>query len=284
MLVLDSLTYLISAIFLWCIGGTWNASSMDLATNQCQENSWDVLRTMTLEGLNFLKSSPCGAFIFLKTSGAVIYGACDVLNVSFSEADYSRYSIANMTAGEKLGILFTSTGAGCIVGPVIADRLTRMDVPASLQKACICGLAIASSGCIGMSFTLPFPFVCLFTAVRSAGDSINWVDSSLLIQKFSPTDMLGRVTAVELAMAYLSEALAACFCGLLMDQLELSAHDSSFVLGSIGAFVFGFWLVFHLLRLGANRPGDKRAIACEQIPTVIALSTEETHLLHKVSA
>lgn len=239
---------------------------------------------MTTEGISFLRSSPCGAFVFLKTSGAVIYGACDVLNVSFSEADYSRFYGVSMTSGEKLGMLFASTGAGSIMGPVIADRLTRMDLPASLQKACICGLAIASLGCIGMSFVLPFPFVCLFTAVRSAGDSINWVDSSLLIQKFAPIDLLGRVTAVELAMAYLSEALAACFCGLLMDLLELSAHDSSFVLGSIGTFVFGFWLAFHFLRLGANCPEDKGANTCERIPVVITIATEKTSLLPKDSA
>lgn len=134
-----------------------------------------------------------------------------------------------------------------------------------------------------MSFVLPFPFVCLFTAVRSAGDSINWVDSSLLIQKFAPTAMLGRVTAVEIAMAYLSEALAACFCGILMDQLELSAHESSFVLGSIGTFVFGFWLTFHLLRLGANCPEEKRAAASQRIPAVIAIATEKTSLLSEDS-
>ena len=135
-----------------------------------------------------------------------------------------------------------------------------------------------------MSFELPFPFICLFTAVRSAGDSINWVDSSLLIQKFAPTDMLGRVTAVELAMAYLSEAVAACFCGVLMDQLELSAHDASFVLGSIGTFVFGFWLAFHLLGLGANCPEDKSATTGQRIPTVITIATEETPLFPKISA
>lgn len=144
--MLDSLTYLLSASFLWRIGGTWNASSPDSAANQAHENSWEALRAMTVEGVSYLRSSPCGAFVFLKTSGAVIYGACDVLNVSFSEADYSRFNSPEMTSGEKLGMLFASTGTGCILGPVIADRITRMDIPASLQKACICGMAIASFG------------------------------------------------------------------------------------------------------------------------------------------
>ena len=270
------MTYLFPATLLWRIGGSWTAASE--SSNQPHENAWETLRGMTVEGVAYLRSSPCGAFVFLKTSGAVIYGACDVLNVSFSEADY--FGGADMPSGEKLGILFASTGAGCILGPVIADRFTRMDMPSSLQSACICGFAVASLGCIGMSFVLPIPFVCLFTAVRSAGDSINWVDSSLLLQKFSPSDMLGWVTAVELAMAYLSEALAACFCGVLLDRFDLSAHEASFVLGSIGAIVFGSWLTFHQLGLGANSP-EQKCTTVHRIPTI--LPSEETPLLSETA-
>ncbi|CAB9496371.1 Pfam:DUF894 [Seminavis robusta] len=254
--LVDSTSYLFSAFLLSRIGGNWKASS-EGEPQKDNESPWCTVQRMTMEGIAFLQSNPCGAFVMMKTSGAIIYGACDVLAVAFSEADYGNGNDTRSASDNaaRLGYLLASAGVGCIVGPLISDHCTRMDIPASHQKACILGMGVAAFSCIAMSVpSLSYSMVCLCTAIRSAGDNITAIDTSLLVQKYSPPGMLGRVTSVQTALVYLSEGLMACICGILMDRFKLDAHEAALVTGILGVAIFVAWIVFHILGGGANRP------------------------------
>lgn len=81
----------------------------------------------------------------------------------------------------RLGILFAAMGLGCLMGPLIADQMTDMKQPTSLQKACIFGIALEALGFLGFWYLDQFYFIFFFTLVRTAGASINWIDSSILL-------------------------------------------------------------------------------------------------------
>merc|ERR1712014_65671 len=89
-----------------------------------------------VQGLKFLfvQKPLLGACALLKGSSSLIYGAVDVLNVSFSargsELDPSRTSL-------KLGSLFACVWVGCVLGSIITDALSDLSRPRMIARLCV---------------------------------------------------------------------------------------------------------------------------------------------------
>jgi len=132
---------------------------------------------MTGDGIHYLRQSFFGPLVFLKASGALLYGASDILNVSFSQQENDEKG-----SSIRLGVLFACMGAGCFFAPLIAERFTDMKNMRSLQIACIVGYALITFGMAGMGYYPDFVVICLFTMLRSSGSSIMWINSSILLQ------------------------------------------------------------------------------------------------------
>jgi len=202
---------------------------------------------MTIQGINYLRSKPWGPFVLLKFCAALIYGAADVLNVSYSERGLDDGDDAMTTeesSSQRLGILFAFVGIGCFIGPIVADPFTDMDRSESLERMCWISFLSMAVGCYGLSQVESFGWVCVMTSVRSAGSSIVWIDSSLLLQKFASNNMLGRVMAVDYALATLSEAFSAMAGGMLQDDVGMSAEDVSLIMAVVGLVTLVVWGVY----------------------------------------
>lgn len=96
--------------------------------------------------------------------------------------------------------------------------------------------------------------------IRAAGSSVLWINSSVLVQKFSVPSLLGRVSSTEYALALLSEAFSGFLSGQLLDKGDLSAGDVSLLLGLLSALISIGWFIYHLQGRGALRSpgGDLR--------------------------
>ncbi|CAB9505976.1 Pfam:DUF894 [Seminavis robusta] len=241
---LDSCTYLLSAFLMYLVGGTWNVASD-------AEKHLTVLgqiKGMAVDGFNYLRTSFFGALVLLKASNCVSVGASDVLNVSFSEPN----GMDDPYTSTRLGVLFACMGFGCFLFPLMADRLVDMKHPTSIQKMCIVSLAISALGFGGIAFFEPFWCICFFTLVRAGGASVNWILSSILLQKFSSDEMMGRVLSVDFALALLFEATSAYAAGFLQDQLHMGAHLVAFCMSCLGLVLSAIWLLYHLAGRGAG--------------------------------
>lgn len=209
--VIDSLTYLMSAFFVWKIQGDYLAADETNTTTSNAEGELSILMhdtetivtsnttsekgpfqslrllmSMTVDGFNYLRSKPWGPFVFLKCCAALIYGAADVLNVSFSErgvSDVGRDSAYNLEgSSRRLGVLFAFVGLGCFFGPIAIEPFTHMNETKSLERACWGSYLLMAVGCWGLSRFEGVAWICVFTAVRSSGSSVICVYSSLLLQ------------------------------------------------------------------------------------------------------
>ncbi|KAI2508533.1 Transmembrane secretion effector [Fragilaria crotonensis] len=185
----------------------------------------------------------------MKASVALIYGAADVLNVSFAERGEGDPSV-------KLGILFAMTGVGCLVGPLLSDCFTSMSDVKSLQLASIWSIAFGTLGCLGVGFFPSFVFNCLFSMLRSGGFSAAWINSSVLLQSFSTPEKMGRVLAVDYALALLTESFSALLCGVLQDHVGVSPEHVSLMMAATGGVVVIMWSIYHIMGYGA---ADKEA-------------------------
>jgi MFS family permease len=143
----DSFSYFVSALFIWKISGEYNPVESNEATETKiekselpTEESWfslSRLTRMTKEGMSYLFSQSWGAFVLLKFFAALIYGAADILNVSFSEQGENSSEINHEGSSQRLGIIFAFVGIGCILGPIISEPCTYMDNISSLERACL---------------------------------------------------------------------------------------------------------------------------------------------------
>ena len=117
LLVLDSISFLVSALILVVMGGEWDASTINTDISPLQ-----LLHDMVIGGAKYIQSSKFWPLVFLKVSAAVVFGASDVLNVSFSEQAHSNEA----EDSRRLGALFFCVGFGCLIGPLISDHFTNM--------------------------------------------------------------------------------------------------------------------------------------------------------------
>lgn len=238
--LIDSCTYLLSAYLMSLMGGKWC-----VAPTEPVESVHGYVRGMVVDGINYLRNSFFGGLVLMKFSAAMIYGATDVLNVSFSE----RGDVSNRSA--RLGLLFASVGTGCLCGPLIADRYTDMSNPKTLQLVCVVAMLVIGLGTFMLGFADHFGQVLWLTGLRSMGQSVAWIYSSLLLQKFSNPEMFGRVSATDYSLASFAEGLSALIAGLMQDNLQLSAEDVSLYLGSLGLLLGMLWLCYHRAGRGA---------------------------------
>ena len=244
---IDSVSYFVSASFVWRIRGEFIATSAEKPDSCKNSKSGDKsflsltqFTTMAREGFEYVQSKPWGAFVLLKFCAALIYGASDVLNVSFSERGPNPME----GSSQRLGLLFAAVGIGCFIAPVIVDHFTQMTQVKSLERACMLSFGAMIIGCYGLSCVGDFLWVCIFTAVRAGGSSVLWIQSSLLIQKFSSGEMLGRVISVDSGLATLSEAFSAMCGGLLQDNVGLSAEQVSFFMSLVGLITLAIWILY----------------------------------------
>eukprot|EP00581_Thalassiosira_minuscula_P014752 CAMPEP_0183721264 /NCGR_PEP_ID=MMETSP0737-20130205/13593_1 /TAXON_ID=385413 /ORGANISM="Thalassiosira miniscula, Strain CCMP1093" /LENGTH=530 /DNA_ID=CAMNT_0025951243 /DNA_START=101 /DNA_END=1693 /DNA_ORIENTATION=+ len=268
--IIDSISYFVSALFIWKIHGSYKASdsSVQKSTKSGEESSPilgngegkganstgdeenEPLLTpsqffsMTMDGIKYLKSKPWGPFVLFKLCAALIFGAADVLNVSFSERGDDGEMDAMEGSSQRLGLLFAFVGVGCFIGPIIVEKYTHMDQAGSLERACVGSFFLMAVGCWGLSQVKRFLWVCIFTSLRSAGSSIVWINSSLLLQKSAASHMLGRVMAVDYALATLSEAFSAICAGVLQDNAGMSAEKVSFLEALLAIGAIAVWTIY----------------------------------------
>ena len=112
--ILDSTTYFISAIIMSKVRGNFAATNdkTEKGKQMDRKSLKETIKTtilvpmmlflrMNKELFQFLFSCGFGSLIFLKASGTMIWGAADVLNVSFSHVDGDEGE-----SSRRLGILY----------------------------------------------------------------------------------------------------------------------------------------------------------------------------------
>ncbi len=134
----------------------------------------------------YLWTSGFALCAFLKACGTATWGTNDVLNASFSlvEGDESETS-------RRMGVIFSCAGLGCLIGPFLSNAtIAKGDQPHTLQLACIGAFLFLVMGWLGIANAPSFKIICAFTIVRCMGESIIWMNATLLLQVIFTFDMI----------------------------------------------------------------------------------------------
>ena len=170
--------YVASAYSTWMVGGSWNPVDNNESEDEEHLTLWEKSKSMAVDGAVYLRSSFFGSLVLLKFSAAWVYGAIDILEVSFSErGDEEANSV-------RLGLLFAFSGVGCLLGTLLTEYCTDMSDPRSLQRACVWSFLFMALSFLGMGIVPAFAGPCIFTIVNSASSTLLWIASDLLLQVF----------------------------------------------------------------------------------------------------
>lgn len=195
MTAIDSLTYFISAFVTSGLKGNFSVSQKveskitTLTKEQSKKSFLNVIKiifnpfrslyVMSKEVLQYLYNSGFGMLTLLQPCASAIWGSSDVLNASYAhvlndEAETSR----------RLGLISSSVGLGCLLGPMLLNLIVDVDQPRRLQLACVNAFAWMGFAWLGMSYVSEYNFkmICVFTFIRNIGSGILWIDSTLLLQ------------------------------------------------------------------------------------------------------
>lgn len=222
--ILDSFSYVLSAIFIACIR---------FPKRPPREKTKLTLGkllgiTQTIEGVRYVKDRPrVLAFLLVKPAWGLGGGILTLLAV-FGEKIFP----VGKNAATGIGVLFAARGIGTAVGPIVARRVAgenrqRMQVAIGISFL-IGGVFYALFGS-----TTSFLFALLVLGIAHTGGSILWVFSTVLLQRDVEDSFRGRVFAAELALLTLTMAASNYLTGELLDRWRLSPR---WVTVGIGAF------------------------------------------------
>jgi MFS family permease len=249
--VIDSLTFLISALFLRRILYV----RPPVATRIGQAPA-SALREL-VEGLRYLGSTPAVLVVALHKAAFHLFssGAYQVVQVRIAEQVF----VVGKSGGISLGLLYAAAGIGTGLGPVLARRITG-DRPRPLGIAIAAGYALGAAGLFMSAPLASFALVLFGNGLRAFGGGINWVFSTQLLYQLSPDRMRGRVFSTEFALFTLASAIGAAGGGWALDGAGIDLGLLLGILG-LGALLPGalwtVWLLRHPVVSveNASRPG-----------------------------
>ncbi len=239
--IIDSLTYLVSAYFIY---RTTIPQSTDTPDGP-------VLRTAMREmgeGWRYLRTAPgVGRIALLKATwamagGALVYGLTLLGN-----------EVAPQALATGIGILFAVRGMGTGIGPIVA-RVVFKD---QNQWPLVMGVFIIISGLcylgIGLvPWTLGVIMVLVMLAHSPSG--ANWVMATVLLQKRTEDRIRGRVFATEWLLVMLADTVSILTASVLLETgvLDLRTCFQAFALLQI---------LCGLLWIALVVPKERKAVA-----------------------
>ncbi len=227
--VINSLTYLLSAVFIY--------RAVIPQTEMSDKERFRTRNPLTgiKEGFKFLKDHPevmrptMAKGMFTSCIGALVY-----LLILVAEDILLMGSVG-------LGILYAARGVGTGIGPVIGRRIFKKE--STWVKAMGYCMVFAGVMYALLSGSEALFLITLLVMIAHAASGSNWVMSTVLLQRRAPDTFRGRVFSTEWLLFTLSQSVSVTIAALLLEFDLLTIRQTillfSLMLSSIGVF----WLM-----------------------------------------
>mmetsp|Transcript_13227 Transcript_13227/g.32146 ORF Transcript_13227/g.32146 Transcript_13227/m.32146 type:complete len:575 (-) Transcript_13227:46-1770(-) len=274
--VVDSATYLVSAVVIWLVRGEFcvrdegrehrgeGSDAYSAHSPYCVAGSGlSRIRVcirkvfcpvtsfvrMFFDLLRYLSTCQFGLLVLLKATGNCTWSSADILNVHYAHVEGNE-----LLTSTHIGIIYSSVGLGCLLGPIVANFFTDTTRPATLQMVSVNALAFIVIGWLGMATERyrSIGWLCLFNAIRAFGSSIVWINSTLLLQILTPGYMQGRMLSFDFATTMLCDTVIAFVAGVDEDAgIATSSIDKS--AAALMGLMWVLWSIHHFSGQGAAK-------------------------------
>ena len=218
-LLTDAATFLLSALLIMGIRVRYRQQVVEaLEDEHADDRSFR-------EGLRYMARNPSiTAILLVKT--ILSLGNIDTAIIIFG----TELFVIGDGGTISLSLLWSAFGIGAVIGPAVANRFNDGSI-AVMRR-----LIIAGYGCVVVGWLLfgsapTLLFAALALMVRACGGSINWTYSSIIIQKGTRDEYLGRMFAMDMAGFHLMMVISIILTGQIVDAVG-SEHIRVIVLGT----------------------------------------------------
>jgi MFS family permease len=210
--VIDSLTFLLSAVFISQISYQSDQPLPGVGT------SVSGVFQQYIDGLAYLKHHVDVLAISLNKAAVslTMNGVFQVIQVVLAEQVF----VIGEGGSTSLGLMYAVAGLGTGMGPIMARRYTGDRNP-SLRWALVAAYALMIFGLVISAPLNNFALLLLGIFLRSFGSGINWVFSTQLLLHKVPDYVRGRVFSTEFALFTLANAISAAAGGWLLDNTAI---------------------------------------------------------------
>ncbi len=202
--IIDSATYLISALFIF-------RAVIPQETESASGRGIGAVLRDTVDGWRQMRRHPeIGRMAFAKATWALGGGALVYMLALMGE------EVAAATPAVGIGVLFAARGLGTGVGPLAV----RKWVPNEAVWPFLLGLGVAISGIFYLLIgTLPWSlWVLVLVVFAHAPSGANWVASTVLLQKRTVDRYRGRVFSTEWLLVTLADSASILGASLLLES------------------------------------------------------------------
>ena len=236
--ILDAITYLVSAWFIYRAVIPQEARRSNYVEGQKKPSIWEDIRqnigTDIVLGIRYLRDNhhilrPAVA----KGTSTIFLGGLVYMLVLVSDSILQMGSIG-------LGLLYAARGIGTGIGPVIA----RQHFTDERQWVVVMGASIALSGAMYLvvGLTQFWWMMFVFVLLAHAASGANWVTSTVLLQKRSEDNFRGRVFSTEWLLFTLGNSLSVVVASVLLEW-QIVALQTLISLYALGLMAAGLlWL------------------------------------------
>jgi MFS family permease len=243
--VMDAATFLVSA---WLISRIV-MPKREVRAASASGGGWLELN----EGLRYLWYFPFLLVIsFVKAAGSLVWGAINVLEVSYadhvyplSSTTFTQWLSIENGGTATLGLIYVASGLGTGLGPLLMRRWLG-DSTKRLMVGISIGFFLTATGILSLGLVTTLPAFLGATFMRTFGTGTIWVFSAVLLQIMVPDKVKGRVFGFEFAALTLTESLSVFAAGYTQDIFAWSLVRVSSTFGWLGVIVFILWMAFFL--------------------------------------
>lgn len=189
----------------------------------------------------------------VKAAGSFVWGAINVLEVSFANDVYplsatavTRWLSIENGGTATLGLIYIASGLGTGLGPLLMRRWLG-DATKRLMIGISIGFVLTAAGILALGLVNNLSAYLTATFVRTFGTGTIWVFSAVLLQVMVPDKVKGRVFGFEFAALTLTESISVLAAGYAQDQFGWTLVQVSTAFGWLGTFVVMLWMVFFFI-------------------------------------
>ncbi len=237
-IILDALSYLLSAIFIGRMTYTQTTEKVEGRLTPAE-----VFQGY-FQGLSYLSKHKSIFILAIQKASLMlaVSGFNDVLQVELS----SKIFVIGEGGSTSLGWLYAIVGVGTGLSPIIARWLTG-DRERALRVAIAVGYGITLVGLMIMYPIHSLGMMMTGAFFRGFGIAMIWVFSTTLLLKKLPNKVRGRVLGTEFALLTLAGAIGSGLGGWFLDAFNFSLQNLILLMGflmlsfGINWFINGVW-------------------------------------------
>lgn len=235
--VIDSITFFISAAFIWFVRFPPMPAKEPRAEKKLSFADLTGLTDM-VEGARYLRSNPSVVAVLLVKSGWGVGGGVLLLLTIFGKQIFPL----GRDGSASIGLLYAARGLGAFMGPVIARLFTGSSLR-TMRHAITIAFFVSSAFYLMFAHSPHLAVASLCVMGAHAGGSIQWTFSTTLLQMSAENRFLGRVFAIEQALVMLVISASTYLTGWGIDRAGLSARQMATLLGLAFIIPGLMWLI-----------------------------------------